>query len=600
MRVWKYLAVLALAIAASFAIPSQSVLAASCNDLAYIPGMVRFDTGAGQCYFLKINADGSINTSGGLGAVTSVSNVDGTLTVTPTIGDVVASLNLSNPNTWTGTQGFTGGLTLRGSSSGVISVLPQAAAGTYNFNMPTTAGTAGQLLTSQGGAGAPMTWTNAGAGSVTSVATGAGLTGGTITTSGTISATALINAQTGTSYTILSTDAAKLVTFSNGASVAVTLPQATGSFTTGFAFGVQNKGAGTVTITPTTSTINGAASLAVPTDRGCWITSDGTNWQVDSCTALVTGGGSGCTVAGTAGQAVYNNGTTGCLSSAATFTSGGALTLPQAGAASTPGLVVSGAPYAAGTGTTNYPQIYANCSGSAQPTTLNTAATFYGANSCTGFAGDFINFFLNGGTSRFRVDSGGGINTVAGAVLGNGNGTVAIQWGSGAANRFVFNSSGTSFASSFFSTTAGGPQLRNAACTSTTAVFNPNQADSTTGISCQASGNMSAVVAGVEKGRWTAQGYSPVQATAPTCTGTGTPTITTGSTDSAGSCTAGTSATSVVITWNLTHAAAPVSCVVSSSPQLAALSYTKSNTALTITQTATTGNVIDYNCTFAP
>jgi len=40
------------------------------------------------------------------GAVTSVSNSDGTLTVTPTTGGVVASLALAKANTWTGTQNF--------------------------------------------------------------------------------------------------------------------------------------------------------------------------------------------------------------------------------------------------------------------------------------------------------------------------------------------------------------------------------------------------------------------------------------------------------------------------------------------------------------
>ncbi len=38
--------------------------------------------------------------------VTSVSNVDGTLTITPTTGAVIASLNVANPNTWTGLQQF--------------------------------------------------------------------------------------------------------------------------------------------------------------------------------------------------------------------------------------------------------------------------------------------------------------------------------------------------------------------------------------------------------------------------------------------------------------------------------------------------------------
>lgn len=47
-----------------------------------------------------------VGANGGLGAVTSVSNSDGTLTVTPTTGSVVASLALAHPNTWTGEQTF--------------------------------------------------------------------------------------------------------------------------------------------------------------------------------------------------------------------------------------------------------------------------------------------------------------------------------------------------------------------------------------------------------------------------------------------------------------------------------------------------------------
>lgn len=59
---------------------------------------------------------------------------------------------------------------LKGTSSGTISILPQAAAGTYNFNLPTTAGTSGQLLTSAAGGASPMTWTSISAtGAVTQV-----------------------------------------------------------------------------------------------------------------------------------------------------------------------------------------------------------------------------------------------------------------------------------------------------------------------------------------------------------------------------------------------------------------------------------------------
>lgn len=55
-------------------------------------------------------------------------------------------------------------LRLQGTESGVITFQPQANAGTYNWNPPITAGTAGQVLTSGGGGGAPMTWTTPTAG----------------------------------------------------------------------------------------------------------------------------------------------------------------------------------------------------------------------------------------------------------------------------------------------------------------------------------------------------------------------------------------------------------------------------------------------------
>lgn len=49
----------------------------------------------------------------------------------------------------------TGGFLAAGATSGAVSILPQAAAGTYNFNLPTSAGTTGQpLLSGGGGAGA--------------------------------------------------------------------------------------------------------------------------------------------------------------------------------------------------------------------------------------------------------------------------------------------------------------------------------------------------------------------------------------------------------------------------------------------------------------
>lgn len=82
---------------------------------------------------------------------------------------------------------------------------------------------------------------------------------------------------------------------------------------------------------------------------------------------------------------------------------------------------------------------------------------------------------------------------------------------------------------------------------------------------------------------------------APVPTGTGTPTIAAGSTDNAGEVTAGTSATSVVITFAAAKTNAPF-CLARSQAQVASFAYSISTTAITITQTATSANLIDYIC----
>jgi hypothetical protein len=98
---------------------------------------------------------------------------------------------------------------LSGSTSGIISIKSQAVAGTYNFNLPTTSGSSGQVLTSAGGVGAPMTWSSPAVGTVTSVDLSVpsflSVSGNPVTSSGTIavaySGTALPIANGGTGAT---------------------------------------------------------------------------------------------------------------------------------------------------------------------------------------------------------------------------------------------------------------------------------------------------------------------------------------------------------------------------------------------------------------
>lgn len=90
----------------------------------------------------------------------------------------------------------------------------------------------------------------------------------------------LTNAQTGTTYTFLTGDRAKRVTFSNSAAQAVTLPQANSStFPDGWYVTAINKGAGIVTITPTTSTIGGLTAIKLTRGQSATIYSDGTNYD---------------------------------------------------------------------------------------------------------------------------------------------------------------------------------------------------------------------------------------------------------------------------------------------------------------------------------
>lgn len=153
-----------------------------------------------------------------------------------------------------------------------------------------------------GGLRTTLTATGTG-GSVTNVATGCGLSGGPVTTTGTILASFTVNAHTTTSEAILNADCGKLDTFSNAGAVAVSIAQAGsgGLFVSGWSVWLENLGAGTVTITPATSTIDGAATLTLTTNQGVQLFSDGTNYftQRGRSTAV------GSVNSGTLGQGGY-------------------------------------------------------------------------------------------------------------------------------------------------------------------------------------------------------------------------------------------------------------------------------------------------------
>ncbi len=118
------------------------------------------------------------------------------------------------------------------------------------------------------------------ANSAVTVTAGAGLatTSSSISlgASTTLSVQEPVNAQTGTTYTFLSTDQSKLVTINNAASIAGTLPL----FSNGWFTDVVNLGVGTFTITPASGTIGGGSTLAIATGQSARIVVDGTNAQI--------------------------------------------------------------------------------------------------------------------------------------------------------------------------------------------------------------------------------------------------------------------------------------------------------------------------------
>src|SRR6266404_6042860 len=138
-----------------------------------------------------------------------------------------------------------------------------------------------------------------GSGTVTSVATGACLTGGTITTTGTIAGINAVDPRTTTSEAVANSDQCKLVSFNNASAVAATIAQAGagGNFAAGWRASLLNLGAGTVTLTPATSTINGSATLAIATAKGCDIYSDGSNYFAQCGSSTGAGAGTVTSVA---------------------------------------------------------------------------------------------------------------------------------------------------------------------------------------------------------------------------------------------------------------------------------------------------------------
>jgi len=103
-------------------------------------------------------------------------------------------------------------------------------------------------------------------------------------------------------------------------------------------------------------------------------------------------------------------------------------TLSGNATASLSNLLFSGTLFTGGTGTTTFPQILVQPTGTTAVTTWNTSGTILGANVVSGFAGNFLDFHVAGGGSVFSVLAAGSTLVAAGATYGwSGRGVIGAS-----------------------------------------------------------------------------------------------------------------------------------------------------------------------------
>lgn len=281
-------------------------------------------------------------------------------------------------------------------------------------NAPTTS----QVLQYNGSVWIPATLS--GTGTVTSIATTGPITGGTITSTGTIACPTCgittnplsqFNATTSSQLAGIISDetGSGSLVFSNGATLnTVTISSI---FTLSAFTGTQclHEVAGVVGVTGAdcgSGGGGGGGSFSAIT------TGTNTNALTVGSGGTLNFSGSGTINASSLGGNAAANFAT--LAGVQSFTA--AQTNSVNGAASTAAQAFTGAPYSAGTATTNFPLVYIN-SGTG-PTSFSTAGTAFGINGPSGFTGNLMDLHLNGGASLYSVNYQGLLSTVAETLTG--------------------------------------------------------------------------------------------------------------------------------------------------------------------------------------
>lgn len=181
----------------------------------------------------------------------------------------------------------------------------------------------------------------------------------------------------------------------------------------------------------------------------------------------------------------------------ALLSNSGSQTNSANGANSTAALLMNGTILTGGNATTSFPALFIQPNGTAAVTSWSTAGTGLGMNLASGFTGNFLDFYIAGGSSLFSVNSAGGVN--AGNVNVTGNAIPAVGMFNNSASLAFSDGSATQFllSSSFRANNANGPLLQNAAGTCTAPSVVPNRSAATTGFSGDGT-KLCGVIAGVD------------------------------------------------------------------------------------------------------
>ena len=167
----------------------------------------------------------------------------------------------------------------------------------------------------------------------------------------------------------------------------------------------------------------------------------------------------------------------------------GQLTFQNPGVLSAAAQTFTGAVFTGGSGTTTVPFQYFNQAPASAPTTWSTSGTYFGINAASGFAGNFFDYRINGGSSLAFLTSGAQLNLgLASSVTGqlklysSGNtGSTVLQMSPGSASAVVNvpNATGTVWHSATNNTTVAAAIFNMSAATGTAAFLVPTNTTNT-------------------------------------------------------------------------------------------------------------------------